>query len=390
MNFFTNHNQQTIYMEANCFEQLPFLLEKLSFETLFLVTGQRSFQQAAIQNVIIPLQKKYLTIHFFEFSRNPQILDIKKGVNYIRHAKKPIIVAIGGGSVLDMAKLIRFFSAQLFSIEEFFSSNFSHIIKKDFPNLIAVPTTAGTGSEVTQFATLYINGIKHSVDTSSILPTIALIDANLTLELPAKETAESGMDALCQAIESYWNINATDASRLFAMKAIRILHENIKEVVCKPSLENRSLMMKGAYLAGCAINYTRTTAAHALSYPLTSRFSIAHGQAVSISIPWFFEYNYAVNDNDILDSRGVNAVKKTLDEIIYLLGYSSASEACLGLINLMKHIGLKTTLKELGIYPHHWNNIIQEGFNPERVKNNPRRLDKDQLYSLFKKIDGNN
>ena len=373
---------------AGCIADLSDVLQEFAFESLFLVTGHRSFEHPSLQAALAPLLEQYPSVRFKDFAKNPQVADIEAGIAQVRRLKNPLVLAVGGGSVLDMAKLIAFFAGCQSDVQTYFKTAPDAQDKPDVLPLVAVPTTAGTGSEATQFATLYIDKVKFSLDTPAILPEAVLLDPTLTATLPARETAESGMDALTQAIESYWNVKATPETQAFAAEAIRLIHPNLHAAVTEPSPQNRAAMLQGANLAGKAICQTRTTAAHAISYPMTAHFDIPHGQAVGLSLPHFLAFNAEVSEADVLDARGMAYVQKTLRELLELLGAEGIAEAKENLIALMQSIGLKTDLKSLGIEPSDWDVIVANGFNPQRVKNNPRNLTEPQLRVLLEAFGG--
>ena len=369
--------------------QLADLLTGIEYKSLFLVTGKRSFEQATLLQALEPVLADVRFIRFCDFEKNPRLTDLETGIAAFKTLGKPAILALGGGSVIDMAKLIQFFATlPVNPMEYLVEEKRPSITNRSRMFLVAVPTTAGTGSEATQFATVYIDRTKYSLDEPSILPDAVILDPELTMHLPPKETAESGLDALTHAIESYWNVKATEQSKAYAREAVRLSHQNIEAAVLRPNLKSRTAMQKGANLAGKAINITRTTAAHAISYPMTAHFGVPHGQAVSLSLPYFFEFNYDVSENDVLDPRGPAYVKKTLDEIVALLGYHSIQEAKEGLIQLMQRIGAKTSLKDLGIDRSGWDIIVENGFNPQRVRNNPRALTEPHLRTLLSQFGG--
>jgi len=374
------------YFGLGCVGELEKVLKTCPTQQLFVITGKRSFQSEVIQSTFCPIISQYSYTRFSEFDNNPKERDIRRGIETFQSSGGTTIIAIGGGSAIDMAKLINFFAHQSVSPSEFFlEGKRTEPIKKGVP-LVAIPTTAGTGSEATQFATFYLNQKKFSVDHSTLLPEVALLDPTLTMTLPKKVTAESGMDALTQAIESYWSIRSTAESKAFAKEAIILLESNIEGAVQRPSIQSRANMLRGAHLAGKAINITRTTAAHAISYPMTIHAGIPHGQAVGISLPHFLEYNYAVTNDDLLDPRGINYIRKTLEEIARFFKCSSVAAAKEKILKMMKKIDLKTNLVELGIKRTQWNIILKEGFNPERVNKNPRRLTSSHLKLLLEQM----
>ncbi|MBN2716706.1 MAG: iron-containing alcohol dehydrogenase [Deltaproteobacteria bacterium] len=188
-----------------------------------------------------------------------------------------LIVAIGGGSVIDTSKLLLAIAMGTSA----FDLLRNEIRGKDRPLFWVAPTTAGSGSEATHFAVAYQNGRKYSVAHDTLLPDWTVLDASLTITCPPSVTIASGVDAFCQSIESFWSPKATDTSRSYALSALQIIPDNLTLVLTTPAHHAaRQNLLRAANLAGKAINITKTTAGHALSYGLTAELGIPHGIAV--------------------------------------------------------------------------------------------------------------
>lgn len=326
---------------------------------LFIVHGHRSYPscgaKALVDEVISQLGKEM--IEFEDFSENPKKEDVDHGVAMMLQDLPDVMIAVGGGSVMDMAKLIRFYS---------------HLM---IP-LVAIPTTAGTGAESTQFAVCYINGVKHSISDPSILPDQVILYPPFTYRNGRYLTACTGFDALAQAIEAYWNINATAESDEYAISAI----EKIYPILGNEELssEDRCALLRGANAAGKAINITRTTVPHALSYTLTSKYGYPHGHAVALTFPFFLKYNL---DGCELAYRGNN--------------YENYVAKMHRLRSLLK-VGNKpfTVMKEylhrlgLDFDPNRdFDDLaVVHGLNLERAGNTPIAIDNDVILSAVKSI----
>ena len=252
--------------------------------------------------------------------------------------------------------------------------------------MIAIPTTSGSGSESTHFAVVYSGNQKYSLAHEYILPDIIIINPELTYSLSSNHTAVSGIDAFSQAVESYWSVNSNQESKNYSSESIKLILENLVSAVNNPSPENRINMSKAANLAGKAINITKTTAPHAISYSLTTYFGVPHGQAVSFTLGEFFVYNYEVTTEDAADSRGAEYVKKTITEINGLMGCNTAEESKNKINNLLKSVNLKTKLKEADIRSESDLKMILENVNTERLQNNPRKLSSENLMKILKSI----
>lgn len=236
--------------------------------------------------------------------------------------------------------------------------------------LILFPTTAGTGSEATHFAVCYMDGLKYSIADESILPTEAYIDYRFTLTASPYLTACSGFDALSQAIESYWSIKSTKDSRAYAAEAIKLIYPNLEKCVFMPSEFEREQLAIGSNFSGRAINISFTTAPHAYSYGITTYMNLPHGHAVACTLPYFFELNMNVSDENCMDSRGVDFVRRRMDELCLLLGITLKD--CF--LSLIRYINLLFMNKK--IVPPSVDIIreILKSVNVERLGNNPVKI----------------
>lgn len=373
---------QRNFIEFGSIENIYNILKEFSAKRIFLVTDKNSYMLSGAQAKLKHLEEENTVFIFSEFDLNPKIEDVLNGIKSFNLFQPDVVIAIGGGSAIDMAKLIKFFAGNNIVPKDFIDGKISDL--QNGKPLIALPTTAGTGSEATHFAVLYINHIKYSIAHAFILPDIVIIDPDLTMSLPSKISAYSGMDALSQAIESYWSIYSTAESKKYAAEAIPLIAENIVKAVNNPDRESRMALAKSAYLAGKAINITKTTAPHAVSYPITAYFGVPHGHAVALTLPSFFEYNANVTDDDFLDKRGVNYVKLSLMEIAQFLNTEDVISAKEKLENIMDDIALERNLSPLGIKgKKEIEVIVKNGFNPQRVKNNPRKLTEAHLKKIL-------
>lgn len=361
---------------------LPPILKRLAVKKIFLVTGRESYTTSGAQQWIDHNVNKRVTItHFQNFETNPKIKDVQRGITCMKRSRADVVIAIGGGSVLDMAKIINALAFQSKSPRAYIVGG--EKIKPVIKPLVAIPTTAGTGSEATKFAVVYIGKTKYSLKHDLILPTYTIVDPQFTLHLPGPITAQTGMDAFCQAVESYWNIHSNTTSKKYAVKAIRLILKHLPVAVTAPTVASRAGMSIAANLAGKAINITATTACHAVSYPITSYFGIPHGHAVALTLGEMLEYNSHVSDPDNLDARGGEYVHRIIRELVHLIGASDVKQAKKILRSFMTTIGLATRLSALHIRRDNVETIVQHGFNPDRVKNNPRRLTKDALRKML-------
>jgi alcohol dehydrogenase len=364
---------QKEYFGVGCVSKLKEVITNKGCKKVFLVSDKVSFALSGAEEKIMPLLADNYVVHFNDFSPNPKLEDVQKGIDLYSKENCDLVIAVGGGSVIDMAKCINVLAAQSGQPQEYILKEKG--LECSGNPLIAIPTTCGTGSEATHFAVVYIGNTKYSLAHKEyLIPDTVILDPTFVSSLPAKIAAATGMDALCQAIESYWAVGATDESKQYAKQAIILCQSNLVNAV-NNNLESRAAMMRAANLAGKAINISKTTACHAISYPLTSYYNIPHGHAVALTLGEVFMFNSLSND--------LNA-KNVMQELLSILDVSSADGAKGKINTLMDAIGLQRKISLLGVNSTKDINVILEnGFTPERMGNNPRLLSREDLNKIL-------
>lgn len=374
---------QTEYIGIDALKNLPEILNKISPERIFLVTGKNSYTSSGAEEALAKHLEKYEVVRFSNFSSNIDIKDIEKGITLFKEHGADLVISIGGGSVMDMGKLVTILSVNDGNPEEFITGNKKVIV--DGRPLIAIPTTSGSGSEATHFAVVYIDKQKYSLAHQYMLPNFSIIDPLFTYSLPAKISATTGIDALSQAIESYWSIHSTEESKGYAKKALTLVLKNLEKAVNTSDKSSKNNMSVSAHFAGKAINISKTTASHALSYPLTIHFGVPHGHAVGLTLSNLLIYNSKAIENDVVDTRGIRYLKETLNELYSIFGVSSSEEVQQIIDGLLINIGLSTKLSTLGIETKDIEVILNE-FSEERAANNPRKFTRENAEDILNKI----
>lgn len=370
---------QKEYLGVGSLRELSRIIKDEGYINVFLVTGKHSFGASGAKVIIEEELKMENVQRFDDFSPNPSIEDIKKGIAFFKEAPADVIIAIGGGSVMDVAKAINALAFVKEDLADYVAGK--EKLKGVAKPLIAVPTTGGSGSEATHFAVVYIKEQKYSLAHESILPDVAIVDPTLTYSLPARSTASCGFDALSQSIESYWSVSSTDESKNYAKKAIPLALENIVRAV-EGDKEARNAMSEAAHLAGKAINVSKTTASHAMSYPLTVHFGVSHGHAVFLTLPSVLLFNSGVIEEDAADERGVGYVREVMTELLRMLGTESSEEAKEKLTSLVERAGLETRLSDLNITEKDVD-LLLKSISAERAGNNPRKFSKDVARGIL-------
>lgn len=357
------------------------LIQHCGVSRIFLVVDEDAYRLCGASEVLEPVFANLHITRFNGFQPNPKLVDIQRGVELFRSDTPNWVIAIGGGTAIDLGKLISFIGNQNGSPRDIVTGDKTGVF--DALPMIAVPTTAGTGSEATHFAVAYIGTEKYSVAHASMLPAHAVVDPCLTHSLPAAITAATGLDALCQAIESIWAVGATDESIRFASEAIEQALKNLLISVTAPTPQSRLAMCRASHLAGKAINISKTTAPHALSYNLTSQYKLPHGFAVAMTLAKFLAFNAGVDPNNCADERGYQNVRDRISRIVELLGAADVYDACRRFDRLAISVGCPASFVQLGINtPEQWFEIAAS-VNVQRIANNPRKTDHPTIVKLL-------
>lgn len=254
---------------------------------ILLVTTP-GFTRRGVAHKVLEYLGKDRTIVFDEVAPNPELNDLECYTANFRDKNIDVIVALGGGSVIDTAKVL---SISLCCKAEMQLRNvlLEGDLNKWHKNLpvIAIPTTSGTGAEVTPFATVWDSQTqkKLSLSGEQVTPKLAILDPELTIDLPSKTTLYTSLDTISHALESIWNINCTPLTKAIAVESLTIALNALPSILEQPKdIQHRAEMQNASVLAGLAISQTRTAIAHSISYPLTIHYGVPHGLACSFSL----------------------------------------------------------------------------------------------------------
>lgn len=357
---------QEAYIGVDCLNKIHSVLEKINPRKVFLVRGKKSYRLCGAESVINEALSKYSpeVFSYSDFQENPRLEDIQIGLSYLEAFNPDIIIAIGGGSVLDISKLIRFFYSY---VGNPIGTKFEK--KKDLLPLLVLPTTAGTGCEATHFAVMYKNQVKYSVEHDDILPDYVFVYPPFTYNNPAYLTACTGFDALAQGIEALWNVNATEESDKYAKKAISLLWSNLPLAINNATKEIRNNIAEGSFWAGKAINITKTTAPHAFSYPFTTYYGYPHGHAVALSFPYISELNL------------VNMKQQRKDVIMKAIQYDYTSNIRDYFSDYILNLGLNLRIDKAID-----KKLILSNINVNRLNNNPVKINIKEAESIISLI----
>lgn len=364
-------------------QQLPALIRKYNAKKTLLVTAQGSYAACGAAAVIDPVFAPGSVVRFSDFAVNPKIEDAERGTQIARDAGVDLIVAVGGGSAMDMAKLIKAF---------YVDPSQSHALTKGEVQmsdpglpLIAVPTTAGSGSEATHFAVVYIGKDKYSLASPYLLPEEIILDGHLLASSTPYQRACNGLDALAQAIESVWAAASTEESRQYSWAAIEKLMRHLPAVVAQSAHDAAFQdMIVSANLAGRAINISKTTAAHAWAYGLTSYHDVPHGHAVWLTLPEIVGIHATATDDQITDPRGPAHLRAIMDRLLPMLNVQTPGTATQVLRDFMVTLGAEPDMEKLGVETPQQRRFLSERANMQRMSNNPVGLNAAAINRIFR------
>ena len=314
--------------------------------------------------------ERFDCVEFTEFTPNPSYEQVCEGVKRFQAEGCDMVVAVGGGSAMDVAKCIKLYCKM--GMEKNYLEQ--ELFDTEVP-LIAMPTTAGSGSEATRYAVIYYEGKKQSVAHDSILPDYVVLESSVLKKLPIYQKKCTMMDALCQAIESWWSVKANEESKSYARKTIVGIRENWRSYIEEGTQTASMKIMEAANYSGRAINITATTAAHAMSYKLTSLYGLPHGHAVALCMVEVWKYNMEHIEN-CADSRSAAYLAEVFRELSELIDYNQYCK-------LLEELQLEkptSVLKEQELEK------LAESVNALRLKNNPVTLSEDVIREMYERI----
>ena len=366
----------------NGIDKLPGILQEIGCQKLFLVIDS-SYPFLNIKDVIesLPVEEK---VKFSDFTPNPLYEQVCNGIELLKSSHCDAILAVGGGSAIDVAKCIKL--AVL--AEEGNAAIIPPLVSKRLPidgskiPFIAIPTTAGTGSESTHNAVMYYEGAKQTVTNDGVLPDYAILEPSVLKTLPLYQKKCTMMDALCQGIESWWSVNSTDESKGYSKIAVELIMANWRKYIFDNDDVAAAQIMLAANYAGRAINIAQTTAAHAMSYKITSLYGLPHGHAVAVCLPIIWEYMQQHTEKCI-DTRGRKYVISVFLKIAQAMSVQTPDIAINTIFKIMKEMEMgdpiatnrQQELEKLSI-----------SVNPVRLKNNPIELECKVICDLYNRI----
>lgn len=356
-------------------------VERLNASNILIVTDPFLEELGMTNKIIEPLQAQgWKTSVYTEVVPEPPLEVGEKLVAFTREHKFDLVIGLGGGSALDLAKLAGVLATHEGKVADYLNLTGSRTLThKGIPKIL-IPTTSGTGSEVTNISVLSLESSKDVVTHDYLLPDVAIVDPALTTSLPPKVTAATGIDALTHAIEAYVSKNANPVTDALALQAIRLISGSIRTAVADgENKEARTDMSYGSYLAGLSFFNAGVAGVHALAYPLGGQFHISHGESNAVLLPYVMGYirqSCEKRMKDILEAMGFSSNQLSQEE---------ASLKCIEeLKKLVADVGIPLSLKEFGIQEDALDSLADDGIKQKRIlARSPMPLEREDIFAIY-------
>ncbi|MCL4370637.1 MAG: iron-containing alcohol dehydrogenase [Chloroflexi bacterium] len=359
-------------------------LKKLGGSKVLIVTDKGVEAAGVLVGILESLQASGVAYTIYSgVEPNPSIRCVHEAAALYKAEGCDCLLGIGGGSSMDTAKV----AGAVLNNPEMDVRAMEGVGK--FPNrippMLAIPTTCGTGAEVTPTGVITDTEThyKFPVMHSYLYPAVSLIDGNLLTKLPGKVVASTGMDALCHAAESYTNLNTNPISDALDLKAISMISDWLRPAVANQNLEAMSNMVLASTIAGMGFANTRVTIVHSMSHPVSGFYGVPHGVANAVLLPYVMDFNLIGNAQrfaDIAEAMGEDTLGLTTMEAAHL--------APKAVRELSKDVGIPETFKELGVTYEHLDAMIEDTFKSGNVAVNPVKVNRDDIRAIYKRAIG--
>ncbi|MDR3234614.1 MAG: iron-containing alcohol dehydrogenase [Planctomycetaceae bacterium] len=370
-NHWTFHIPVQIRFGCGAVSRLPAAVSRLQPSRIAVAVSKSALKIESVRNVIEQLAP---VLVFTDIQPNPAVANVDALANALRKSQADAVVALGGGSVLDCTKAAAFLAKQPDSSIRPFHSEGKPVAGECLP-MIAVPTTAGTGSEVTPIAVLddEEKNIKLPLASPLFYPKTAVVDPDLTLSVPLAVTAATALDALSHAVEGFWSKNHQPICDILAEESARIIFQHLETVLKNPlDIRGREQLSYAALLAGLAFHQPKNAVIHACSFPLSQHFHLPHGAACALTMEAAIRLNAP-----FMNGR--------MEHFIRSCGFDSVTKLNETITRFKRLGGLPCSLKEAGITPDDLPVLVQKSVHP-LLNNNPKTITESDLQQLYSEL----
>jgi len=355
--------------------KLNFFVKKKNIKKILLITGKKSFKFSGFKKLLIYRNFKSIMKIFYKKKEIPEISELKILIKKINNINPDLIIALGGGCVIDYAKLANSLYGTKNLEKKIIKNKLEFKSKKT--QILAIPTTAGSGAEVTKFSVIYINKIKYSVENNLLKPDFYSLIPKLVINCPKIVRASSGFDTIAQGVESIFSKKCNSVSLKYSLKSLKLSIKIFLEFVNNPNIYNTSRMQKAANLSGKAINISRTNAPHALSYLFSSKYKILHGIAVSIFFVEIINLYYSAAQK----KKNMNLIRK-----FNLFFRTIKKNNIIEFDNLFQSLFIKSGIKQYlrkSLKKLKNQHNLDLYINLGRLKNSPIKINKKHINLLY-------
>jgi alcohol dehydrogenase len=350
-------------------EKLVSEVRTFQVDKVLLITDSTLVKIGLVDKFLSPLNAEYDVKVYTDIEAEPSLECAERLVAFTRLNRFECVIGLGGGSALDLAKLAAVISMNDGEVKDYLNLSGNKQLKNKGITKILIPTTSGTGSEVTDIAVLSLKGTKDVVTHDYLLADLAIVDPQLTLTVPKRITAATGIDALTHAVEAFLSVQANEVTDSLALKAIKLIGDSIKTAVHNgEDREARTAMSYGSYLAGLAFFNAGVAGVHALAYPLGSQYKLPHGESNAVLLPYVMQHI----------SSSCPEKMKVIGEILTNDGSEDYFQ------RLVAEVGLPLTLKDYGIGESGLHSLTEDAVKQKRLlARSPKVLNKEDIFQIY-------
>jgi alcohol dehydrogenase class IV len=354
------------------FQEIRQVVDELKGKKIFLVTSRHFAKKYGFLDKLSNALKGLTLVVFAEVEENPTIETVDRGASQCKLNQCDLAIGLGGGSALDAGKAIAMLQKNPGSIREYLDQERT-CQTKGLP-IIAIPTTSGTGSEVTPFTVITHRAkkAKPAIAPPENFPDVALVDPELTITMPFEVAASTGLDALCQAVEGFWSTQGNPLTRSLAFQAIKLAMENLESACLKKDKESLTNMALASHLTGIEMSNIGNTSIHPLSYPITLDYNVSHGFACAIFLPAVIRFN-------------AQAIEDRFRDLLRILNLSSVGAFADKVDSFMEKLRAPRRLSELGVKEEYIPGIAKRGKGRSTAWN-PRPMTEEDIIQICKTI----
>lgn len=370
-----------VFCGTNCLNNIKDVIYETNSKKILLLTDKGILNAGLIDKVMSVLESMEITVEIIsDLPTEPKVKEVESIIEKIKNVEVDLMIAVGGGSVIDVTKLLAVSKVSSYRVSEMVKD--SNIIEKGVKTLM-IPTTAGTGAEATPNAIVTIpeQELKVGIVNDHLIADYVILAPELTTGLPKHITASTGIDALAHALECYISKKSNPFSDLFAIEAIKLIFNNLEQAYNNgDDLEARSNMLRASFYGGVCIASSSTVAVHALAYPLGGKYGIAHGVSNAMLLAEVMNFNKSeIEDKlstiaDVLDMSCDNKENK-------------AQAVINAIYTLVENINIPNNLEQYGIGEEDIDDMVEGAAKVTRLlDNNPKKMTKEDIKNIYKKL----